>query len=94
MALFPRLPSGSPKTGTFVILKLWTFISSSNQIFFEHEKVISYIPQKDLFNGVLDALIRDNLIVALRGFVVGSQISNLTPNPSFDHNSCILSLNE
>jgi len=28
----------------------------------------------------------------LKGFMVKNQISNLIPNPSFDHNSCILSL--
>ncbi len=30
----PRLPSESPKIGTFVVAKLWTLISFSNQVFF------------------------------------------------------------
>jgi len=30
----------------------------------------------------------------LKGFIVGNQIPNLIPDPSFDHNSCILNLNE
>jgi hypothetical protein len=50
--------------------------------------------QKDLSKGVLHAPIIDHLTLALKGFVVGNQIINLTPNPSFDHNSCILYLNE
>jgi hypothetical protein len=69
---FSRFPNGSPKTGTFVVSRLWMFISSSNDAFFEHAKVISYIPQKYLSNGVFHALIKDDLTCALRGFVVGS----------------------
>jgi len=42
----------------------------------------------------LHSLIGSHLTPSLRGFVVGNQIPNLTPNPSFDHNSCILSINE
>jgi hypothetical protein len=34
------------------------------------------------------------LTLAFKGFVVKSQIPNLIPAPSFDHNSCKLSLNE
>jgi hypothetical protein len=33
-------------------------------------------------------------MLAFNGFVVGNQISNLTPAPSFDHNLCKLRLNE
>jgi hypothetical protein len=40
---------------------------------------ISYSPQKDLSNNVLHAPIGDHLTPALRGFVVKSQIPNLTP---------------
>jgi hypothetical protein len=43
------------------------FISSSKQTYLEHVKAISYIPQKDLSNGVLHALIVDHLTPALRG---------------------------
>jgi hypothetical protein len=49
---------------------------------------------KDISNDVLHAQIRDDLTLALRGFVVKSQIPNLTLDHSFDHNSCILGLNE
>jgi hypothetical protein len=77
---------GTPKMG---VAKLWMLISSPNQTCLEHAKAISYIPQKDLSNGVFDPPIKDHLTPTLRGLVVGSQIPNLTPNPSFDHNSCI-----
>jgi len=55
---------------------------------------ISYSIQRDISNDVLHAPIIDHWAPTIQGFVVGSQIPNLTPNPSFDHNSCILGLNE
>jgi hypothetical protein len=86
---FLRLPSG-----TFVVSKLWTFISSSNQTYLEYAREIFYSPQKDLSNDVLHASIKDHLTPILRGFIIGSQIHNLTSKLSFDHNSCISGLNE
>jgi hypothetical protein len=91
---FLGFPNGSPKIGTHVIWKLWMFISSSNQAFLEHMKKPSYSPENDIFNSVLHAPIENHLTSTLRGFVVGTQIPNLTPASSFDHNSCILGLNE
>jgi hypothetical protein len=52
------------------------------------------ITLEDLFNGVLDNLIKVHLAPTLKKFVVGSLIPNLTPSPSFAYNSCILGLNE
>jgi len=52
------------------------------------------IALKNIFPIVLHTLIGDHLTHALRGLVFGSQFPNLTPNLSFDHNSCISSLNE
>jgi hypothetical protein len=69
---FSRFPNGSPKIESLVVSRLWMFISSSNDAFFEHATAISYILQKYLSNGVLHALIKDDLTFALRGFVVGS----------------------
>jgi hypothetical protein len=86
---FLELPNGSPKIGTFIVPKLWVFISSSKQMRLEHVRAIFYIPQNDISNGVLHALIRTHLTLALKGFVVKSQILNLIPNHSFDHSSCI-----
>ncbi len=85
---------GSPKIGTLVVLKSWTFISSFNQVFLDHVKELYYSPQKDLSNSVLHVPIKNHLSLALRGFVVGNQIFNLAPDLSFDHNSCILGINE
>ncbi len=84
----------TPKIGTIVISKLWTFISYSKQTSLEHARGIFYNPQKFPSNGVLHASIGDHLILSLKGFLVGSQIFNLIINFSFDHNSCILHLNE
>jgi hypothetical protein len=50
--------------------------------------------QKDLSNGVSHTSIGTHLTLALKGFTVKNQILNLTPNFSFDHNSCIQILNE
>ncbi len=91
---FLGFSSGSPKIGTFVVSKFWTLISFSNQFLLEHMKVIFYSFQKNLSKGVLHAPIEDHLTPALRGFAIRSQIPNLTPNPYFDHNSCISNLNE
>jgi hypothetical protein len=49
---------------------------------------------KKYFQHALHAPIGDHLTPILRGFLVRNQIPNLTLGPSFDHNSCILSLNE
>jgi hypothetical protein len=69
-------------------------IFSSNQTCLDNATIIYYSPQKDLFNNLLHAQISNLLTLALRWFVVKNQISNLTPNLSFDHNSCISYLNE
>jgi len=65
------------------------FISSSNQVHYEHIKVVTFSPQKDIFNGVLHIPIGDDLTPTLKGFVVRSQIPNLTLDFSFDCNSYI-----
>jgi hypothetical protein len=53
-----------------------------------------YNPQKDFSNGLKHAPIGPHLIPAFKRFVVKSQIPNLTPTPSFDHNLCKSGLNE
>jgi hypothetical protein len=57
-------------------------------------RATSYNPEKNLSNGVSHTLIEDHLTLALKRFVVESQIPNLTFDLCFDHNSCISSLNE
>ncbi len=71
-----------------------TFIHLSNKVCYENERAITYSPQKDLSNNVEHAQIELHLTPTLKGFVVGNQFPNLTPTPSFDHNSCKLGLNE
>ncbi len=85
---------GNPKTKTFVIPKLWTFVYFSNQVCCENTKTISYSPQKTISNGLQHAPIRIQLTLVFKGFVVESQIPNLIHVPSFDHNSCKSSLND
>jgi hypothetical protein len=68
-------------------------ISLKSSFFLDHARAL-YYSQKDISNGVSHVPIKNHLTPTLKGFVVGSQIFNLVPDPSFDHNSCILGLNE
>jgi hypothetical protein len=94
MTFFPKIPkwksqnwdSCYPKT-----LHIHIFFKTTC---LEHAKAISYSLQKVPSNGVLHTLIGDHLTSYLKGFLVRSQILNLTPNLPFDHNSCSLGLNE
>jgi hypothetical protein len=70
------------------------YIYISNQACLEHAKEIFYSSQRNIFNGVWHTSIKAYLALALKGFVVGSEIFNLTFDPSFDYNSCILGLND
>jgi hypothetical protein len=67
---FLGLPSESPKIRTFVLPKLWMLISSSNQTYLNHVKIISCSLQKYLSNGVSHSPIGDHLIFVVKGFVV------------------------
>jgi hypothetical protein len=77
MSLFLGTPSGSPKIGTFVVPKLWTFIYFSNQIYFESVRKISYIPWIYISNNVYHALIEPRLTPTFKGCMVRSQFFNL-----------------
>jgi hypothetical protein len=72
-------------------LDVHIFLKSS--LFGACEGTILY-PQNDLSKVVLHAPIKNHWTLALRGFVIGSENFNLIPALSFDHNSCILGLNE
>jgi hypothetical protein len=85
---------GVPKLGLLLSQKIGHSYFFQIKPFLEHVKATSYNLQKDFSNRVSHTPIRNHLTPALRGFVVGSQILNLTPDLSFDHNSCISSLNE
>ncbi len=79
-------------------LKFLLFRNLDIHIFFKSKFVWNmerqYLIAFKKINHILHAPIGDHLIHALKGFVVGNQILNLTFNLSFDHNSCISSLNE
>jgi hypothetical protein len=45
---FPRLLGGGPKTRTFIVPKLWLFISSSNQTYLDHVNELFYSPEKNI----------------------------------------------
>jgi hypothetical protein len=77
-----------------IVLKIWSFISYSNQAYLEHERKLFSNFHKGLSNGVWHTPIKAHLTLALKGFVAESQILNLIPNPSFHHNSCVSNLNE
>jgi hypothetical protein len=46
MTLFFRTPKWESQNWDFYCFEFWTLISSSNQVFLEHARAISYIPQK------------------------------------------------
>jgi hypothetical protein len=89
-----RSPLMCPQIGPFVVLKLWMLISFWNQVVYENSKAISCSPQKYLSNGVSHTSIKAYLTFFFKEFVIKNQISNLTPTPSCNHNSCKSSLNE
>jgi len=91
MTFFPKWES---QNSDFAIPKFWMFIYLLNQTFFEHVMTRTYSFRKYFSIDVLQVLIKHHLTLNLRGFMVKSQILNLTPSPYFDHNSCISSLNE
>jgi hypothetical protein len=61
---------GSPKIKTFIVLKFWIFISSSNQICLEHVRAIFLIAFKKIYN-ILHTPIGDHLIPILKGLWSG-----------------------
>jgi hypothetical protein len=83
-----------PKLGLLLSENFGHAYFPQNQICLEHAKGISYSPQKYFSKGVLHALIKNDLTLVVRGFVVRSQIPNLTLGPSLDHNSFISCINE
>ncbi len=89
MRLFLRTPKW-----TFIVPNFLLFIYFSNQVCLEHAREISYSCQRDISNGVWHTPIKVYLAFVLKGFVVGSENFNLTFDPSFEYNSCILGLNK
>jgi len=94
MTLFPKIPKWKSQNWDFCYPKTLHIHIFFKTTCLEHARAISYSLQKVPSNGVLHTLIGNHLTSYLKGFLVRSQILNLTPNLSFDHNSCSLGLNE
>ncbi len=84
MSLFLGTPKWESQNWDYYCPKtLDVHIFFKSIFFFENVKAIIYNPQNDLSNNVLHALIRAHLTHAFKGFMVKSQISNLTPTLFF-----------
>ncbi len=90
---FVTLHKGYIQIAFFHKTPKWESQNWESRNYFEHVRAMIYSLQKDLFNSVFHSPIGNDLTLDLRGFVVGTQIRNLIPNLSFDHNSCISSVN-
>ncbi len=78
MTFFPQnFEMGVSKLGLLLSQNYRHSYLPQNQACLEHARAISYSSQKDISNGVLHAPIRAHVTLALKGFVVGSQILNL-----------------
>ncbi len=77
-----------PKLSQFGLMGLWAFITSCSdlQLGWGLKKTCS--SPWELSNGVLHSTCTHQGQVDSRLLVVESQIANLTPDPSFDHNLC------
>jgi hypothetical protein len=84
MTFFLRIPKCEFQNWDFCYLETLDAHIFFKSTCLEQASALSYNPQKDLSYGVLHAPIRDHLTPALRGFMVGSQIPNLTFTFSFD----------
>jgi hypothetical protein len=80
--------SGVPKLSWFRLPGLWTLITPCLKLRSGRGLNQSCSFCRELSNGVLYFTCTHRNRVDSRFFVVGSQIANLTPDPSFDHNLC------
>jgi hypothetical protein len=77
--------SGVPKLSQFGLPGLWAFITSRPELGSGQGLNQSRSSRQDLFNAMLHSCWRRRGRVDSRLLVVGSQIANLTPGPSFAH---------
>ncbi len=89
MAFFPETPKWKSKNWDPCYLETLDIHIFFKSNLLEHMREISSSPQNDLSNSVLHAPIEDHLTPTLRGFMIESQILNLTPTLFFHHNKCI-----
>jgi hypothetical protein len=79
---------GVPKLSWFGLPGLWELITPGSDLQLGWGLKQTYSSPQELSNGVLYYICTHQDRVNSRLFVVGSQIANLTPGLSFDHNSC------
>jgi hypothetical protein len=83
---FPGLPKWSPEIVPTGLPELWTAITPDCRVRSQRGLNQSCIPHWDLSNAMLHTRIGCREEVDSRLLVVGNQIANLTPGPSFAHN--------
>jgi hypothetical protein len=83
--------SKSPKLG---LSRLWGAITLRADLGLRWGLKQSCNPHQDISNIMSHAICTHGNLVDSRLLVVGSQIANLTPDPSFDHNLCFRYRNE
>jgi hypothetical protein len=89
MAFCPSTPQeGVPKLQQLGLSQLWRCITSFANFWSQWSLKQSCSPRRDLSNGMLHVACMQGNWVDSWLLVVGSQIANLTPDLSFDHNLC------
>ncbi len=84
---------GVPGLSRFGLPKLWEVTTPGSNLGLERGLKQTCISPQELSNGVSHSFCTPRGRVDSRLFVVGSQIANLTFDPSFDHNLCYICLN-
>jgi hypothetical protein len=79
---------GVPKLSQFGLLRLWELITPGSNLGLEWGLKQTCSSSQELSNSVSHSIYTHCDWVDSRLFVVGSQIANLTPGPSFEHNLC------
>jgi len=82
--------SGVPKLSWFGLSRLWAFITFCSNLRLGQGLKQTCSSTWEFFNGMLHSTCTHRDRVDSWLLVVGSQIANLTPDPSFDHNLCYI----
>jgi hypothetical protein len=85
---------GVPKLSWFGLLRLWKLITPRFDLRLRWGLKQTCSSPQELSNGVSHSTCTHQGRVDSRLLVVGSQTTNLTPGPSFDHNLCFRCLND
>ncbi len=79
---------GVLKMSRFGLSRLWELITLSSYLWLGWGLKQTYSFPQEFYKGVFHSTCTHQDQVDSRLLVVGSQIANLTPGPSFDHNLC------